>query len=175
VKAPQERDDTPPLRVIPRQLQRRFNGLGPGVREERSLRARERGNRIHLLAKLHLRLVVEVGSRHVQEPLCLVDDCRHDCRVRVTRGVDRDARGAVEEHVAVNILNGSATTTRHHEGIAAGVRGRDDLAVAFDDGPGLGAGKRGFDDGRSHTVIVLRAASHPSVQPDWAGFAGGSG
>ena len=36
----------------------------------------ERRQRRHLLAQLHLRLVVEVGARHVQELLRLVDDRR---------------------------------------------------------------------------------------------------
>ena len=52
----------------------------------------------HLLRQPHLRLVVEVGARHVQELLRLLDDRLHHVGMRVPGGVDGDAGGAVEEH-----------------------------------------------------------------------------
>ena len=67
----------------------------------------DRRDRRQLLGEPHLRLVVEVGARHVQELLRLLGDRRDDVGMRVAGGVDRDAGGAVEEDVAVDVLDAS--------------------------------------------------------------------
>ena len=83
VERAEERDDVVPLRVVLRQLERRLVRLGARVAEERPVRPRHRRNRRQLLRQPHLRLVVEVGARHVQELLRLLDDGLHDLGVRV--------------------------------------------------------------------------------------------
>ena len=59
--------------------------------------------------------------------------------------VDGDAGGAVEEHVAVHVLDGGAVAPGDDERIAAGVGRRDHLAVALDDRLRLRAGQRGLE------------------------------
>ena len=117
--------------------------------------AAERRDRVELLAEPHLRLVVEVRARHVQELLRLIDDGGDDVGMRVAGRVDGDAGGAIEEQVAVDVLDDRAGAARHHERIAARVRRRHDLAVALDDGLGLGPGQRGLDQRRVHTLIIV--------------------
>ena len=95
---------------------------------------------VERFAEAHLRLVIEIRSRHVQELLRLIDDRGDHFRMRVAGGVDGDAGGAVEKQVAVDVLDDGAGAARHDKGIAAGVRRRDDLAVALDDGFGFGTG-----------------------------------
>ena len=51
-----------------------------------------------------------------------------DLRVRVPGGVDGDAGGAVEEPVAVHVLDDGAFAARHDEGIVARVRRGDDAS-----------------------------------------------
>ena len=80
-----------------------------------------------------MRLVVEVGARHVQELLRLLDDGRDDVRVGMAGRRHRDASGAVEEHVAVDILDERAFPARYHERVVARVGGRDDLRVTLDE------------------------------------------
>ena len=160
VEAPQEADDAVAPGVVPRHLDRRLVGLGAGVGEEGPLRPAERRQRRHLLAQLHLRLVVEVGARHVQELLRLLDDRLHHLRMRVAGGVDGDAGGAVEEDVAVDVLHGGAAAPGHHERIAAGVGRRHHLAVALDDRPGLGARQRGLELWRVHRLSSRHLRFH---------------
>ena len=57
----------PPGRM-PRQLDGGFDRLGAGVAEERPRAAVERRDRRDFLREPHLRLVVEIGARHVDEP-----------------------------------------------------------------------------------------------------------
>ena len=135
VKRAEERDDVVPLRVVLRQLERRLVRLGARVAEERPVRTRHRRNRRQLLAEPHLRLVVEVGARHVQELLRLVDDRLHDVGMRVAGGGHGNAGRAVEEDVAVHVLDDRALAARDDERIVARVRRRDDLRVALDDAP----------------------------------------
>ena len=68
----------------------------------------DRRDRGQLLGQPHLRLVVEVGARHVQELLRLLGDGADDVGVRVAGGVDGDAGRAVEEDVAVHVLDHGA-------------------------------------------------------------------
>ena len=109
-------------------------------------------DRRQLLRELHLRLVVEVGARHVQELLRLLGDRFHDGRVRVPRGIDRDTGGAVQEQVAVHIFHGRPGSAGDDERIAARVRRRDDRLVAIDDGLGVRAGERGLEERDAHKL-----------------------
>ena len=119
--------------------------------------AAERRDLVERLAQLHLRLVVEIRARHVQELLRLIDDGGDDGGMGVAGGVDGDAGGAIEEQVAVDVLDDGAGAAGHDEGIAARVGRRHDLAVALDDGFGFGAGQGGLDQRRVHALIIRSA------------------
>ena len=107
VKSAEERDDVLAAGRIARQLEARLDRLGAGVAEERPHAALNRRDRGELLRQPHLRLVVEVGARHVQELLRLIGDRLDDVRMRMPGRVDGDAGGAVEEDVAVDVLDRS--------------------------------------------------------------------
>src|SRR5437764_14385543 len=83
VKAAEKGDDVLPSRRIARELEARLDRLGAGVAEKRSDTALDRRDRRELLRQPHLRLVVEVGPRHVQEFLRLLGDRLYDRGMRV--------------------------------------------------------------------------------------------
>ena len=128
VKPAEERDDVLPAGRVARQLEARLDRLGPGIAEERSHAALDRDDRRELLGESHLRLVVEVGPRHVQELLRLIGDRLDDVRVRVAGRVDGNAGRAVEEDVAVDVLHHRPVAALDHQRVAARVRRRDDRA-----------------------------------------------
>ena len=107
--------------------------------------AGERGNRRQLLRKAHLRLVVEVRSRHVQELLRLIRDRLDHVRVRVAGRIHRDARRAVEEDVAVDVLDHRAASALDDERIPARVRRRNNGFVPVDDGFSFRSWEEGLD------------------------------
>ncbi len=141
VERAEERDQERALGVVARQLDGRFVRLGARVAEEALDLAVDRDDAADLLGQPHLRLVVEVGPRHVQELLRLLDDGGDDVGMRVSGRVDGDAGGAVEELVAVDVLDDGAFTAGHHQRIAAGVGRRHRLGVAGDDRLGVRAGQ----------------------------------
>src|SRR5262245_29180821 len=65
VEAAEERDDVLSPGGITRELQARLDRLGPRVAEERADATRDWRKRSELLRETDLRLVVEVGPRHV--------------------------------------------------------------------------------------------------------------
>ena len=113
------------MRVVARQLDRRLDRLGAGIAEERPVRAGHRRDRRQLLAEPHLQLVVEVGAGHVQELACLLDDRRDDVGMRVAGGGHGDARRAIEEDVAVDVLDERAFAPGDDQRVVARVRRRD--------------------------------------------------
>ncbi len=144
----EERDDVEALGRVTRELQRRLDRFGPGVAEERPHVAGafgHRHDRRHFLGELHLRLVIEVRARHVQVLLRLVGNRFDDVGMRVPGARDRDAGGAVEEQVAVDVLDDGALAAGHDEGIVARVGRRHAGLVARDDGGGLRAGQGHLD------------------------------
>ena len=147
VERAEEGDQERPLGVVPRQLDRRLVGLGPGIAEEALDRAVDRHDAGDLLGQPHLRLVVEVGPRHVQELLRLVDDGRDDVRMRVPGRVDGDAGGTVQEPVAVDVLDDRAFAAGHHQRIAAGIGRRHRFGVARNDRLRVRTGQRGHELG----------------------------
>ncbi len=101
----------------------RLDRFGAGVAEERlGAPPGDRRDRRELLRQAHLRLVVEVGARHVEEALRLIGDRAHDVGMGVAGGVDRDAGGAVEEDVAVNVFDRGAGAAGDDERIRCACR-----------------------------------------------------
>ena len=148
VERAEERDDVVALRVPLRELDAGLDGLGAGVAEERPLVSAGIGrDRRHLLGEAHLRLVVEVGARHVQEALRLVDDRLHDLGMRVPGRVDGDAGGAVEEAVAVHVLDDGALSAGHDERDSRACRtATRTRSSRVDERRGLRTGQRCLDD-----------------------------
>jgi hypothetical protein len=142
VKAADERDDALPLRVIPGELERRLGRFCPRVRKKRPDVPVDRHDARQLLGEPHLRLVVEVGPRHVDELPSLIDDRRDHLGVRHAGRIHRDAGRAVEKPVAVDVLHHGPFAAGDHERIVAGVRRRHELPIAVDDRLRLGARER---------------------------------
>ena len=126
-------------------LMRRFDRFGARIAEERLHAAANRHDRRELLGEPHLHVVVEIRARHVQEPAGLLRDGLDDVGVGVAGGVDRDARRAVEEHVAVHVLDHRPGAALDDQRVAARVRRRDDRAIALDNRPGARTGQRSLD------------------------------
>ena len=83
--AAEERDDAVALGVIPGQLDRRLDRLGARVARRTCFAPVDGAMRVDLLGQPHLRLVIEVGARHVQELLRLLDDRGDDLGMRSGR------------------------------------------------------------------------------------------
>ena len=148
MKRSEKRDEVEPLRRIPRELDRRFVRLGPGIAEERphvAGTAADRNNARHLFGELHLRLVIEVRPRHVEVLLRLSDDGFDHVGVSVAGARDGDAGRAVEEDVAIHVLHDRALAFRHHERVVARVGRGHARAIPRDDLRGLRTGQRRLD------------------------------
>ena len=159
VKRAEKRDDVGALGGVARQLDARLDRFGAGVAEKRSHAAVDRRDRRQLLGQLHLRLVIEIGARHVEEALRLLGHGADHVGMRVPRRRDGDAGRAVEEHVAVDILHDGARAARHHERVRPRVydgettaRSRSMSALAF------GPGRSVLMDG---TVTFVSSACQP--------------
>ena len=72
-------------------------------------------------------------------------------RVPVAGGVDRDARGEVQEQVAVDVFDGHTQATNRHDRVGAGQARRGPLLVELDVRACLGAGNLG-DEVRKRPV-----------------------
>src|SRR5206468_1525368 len=83
----------------------RLQRLGPAVGVEHPLGRRPGGQLGQPLGQVDLRLVVEVGAGHVDQPGRLVLDGGDDFRVAVAGGGHGDAGGEVEEQVAVHVVD----------------------------------------------------------------------
>src|SRR5689334_21082749 len=80
----------------------------------------------------------------------------------VPRGGDRDACGADENHVAVDVLGIRALAPGHDEWIVARVGGRHDPGVALDDRARLRARRSDLDVGSGHIMPALHRLSAPT-------------
>ena len=149
------------LGVIARQLDGRLGRLGARVAEERPHPAFDRHERRQFLREAHLRLVVEVRPRHVDELRRLVGDGLDDLGMRDAGGVDRDAGRAVEEDVAVDVLDDGAFAAGDDERIVARVGRRHELRVLLDDRLGLRAGQRSLDVRGVFIVVVTLSSRVP--------------
>ena len=156
VERSEERDDPRPLGVIARQLHGRLGRFGARVAEERPHLAFNRDERRHFLREPHLRLVVEIGPRHVDELRRLIGNGLDDVGVRDAGGIDRDAGRAVEKDVAVDVLDDGAFAAGDDERIVARVGRRHEFRVLLDDRPGLRARRRSLDVRGVFIVVCQR-------------------
>jgi hypothetical protein len=77
VKRPKKRNHVVPAGGELGELQRGLIGLGSRVAEKRPVGPRHRNDAGHFLAEPCLQLVIEIGPRHVQELLRLLDNRLH--------------------------------------------------------------------------------------------------
>jgi hypothetical protein len=155
VEAAVERDDSGPARVIPSQLDRSLHGLGAGVREEDAGALPERRDRRQPLAELDVAGLVEVGRRDVDQLLRLRRDGGDHVGVRVAGRADRDARGEVEEAVAVDVGDDQPRTGLGNERVRAREGRAGDRIVALDERAGLRSGQLRDDVRRRRTAGTL--------------------
>src|SRR5256884_2025532 len=160
VERPQEGDHRRAPRRDTLQLDRAFDGLGPGVRQEHALLARSRRQLGEPLTQCREALEVEVTAADVEELRRRVLNRSDDCGVAVAGGRDRDAGHEVEVAVPVHVLDHGPLAARDHQRILLGVRGGRPEVLARDDLPRLRSGGRD-DDARivPHTSITVRLCS----------------
>src|SRR5437868_5653100 len=97
MKGPEKRQGPRTARMPARQLEPRLERLGAAVGEENALGRRPRGQLREALGEVDLRLVIEIGPRHVDELARLVLDGGDHLGVAMTRAGDRDARREIEK------------------------------------------------------------------------------
>ena len=155
VKAAEEGDDVRPARGVAGELDARLDRFGARVAEKRppTAVAVERRQPGDLLSQPHLRLVVEIRARHVDELAGLLRDGADDVGVGVAGGVDGDAGGAVQKEIAVHILDRRPPRALDDERVATRIGRRYGTAVALDERSGLGTRERGFDFRDAHTQL----------------------
>ena len=154
VKGAEEGDGPRPPGVPAGQLQGRFERFGPAVGEEDPLRRCARRDLGQPLGQVDLRLVVEIGARHVQQLGRLVLNGGDDLRMTMPRRGDGDAGGEVEKQIAVHVLDDRPAAPGAHQRIDARVRRRHVLLVALQQGLGVTTRQRGLD-GRDGAFVEL--------------------
>ena len=118
-------------RVIARQLDRRFERFGAGIAEIDVLRFFAGRDRRQTFRKFDHSLVIKIGAGHVDQLGRLLLDGCDDARVAVPRGDHGDARGEIQKHVAVDVLDHRAAARFRHQGIAARIGRRNGRVVAL--------------------------------------------
>ena len=116
---------------VARELERGLHRLGAGLAEkahDRLAHWRQGGD---LFAKRDLRFV-PIIRRDVQKPIRGAFDCGDNFRVSVAGRTHGDARGEIQEAIAIDIPDFRTAAVRHDEWIIARIRRRDDCRVAFD-------------------------------------------
>ncbi len=116
-----EGDEPMPARVVTRQLERRFHGLGSGVTEVDAPRRPVWRDGSQLLGQLHHVGVVEIGSGHVDQPCGLLLDGIYDTRMAVAGSHHGNSGIAIEKMIAIHVDYDGAFAPLHDERIAASV------------------------------------------------------
>ena len=132
VEGTQERDHVRAAGVVPGQLEAGLDRLGAGVADEGALGARHGGDAGELRGGLGVDRQVVVARAEVLELVGLALDGGDDVRVAVPGGVDRDAGGEVQEHVAVDVLDGAAEAAHGHDRVGAREAGTRPGVVELD-------------------------------------------
>ncbi len=141
MKAAEKRDHVVAAGRVARELQACFDRFSAGVAEKRTHAPAHRRDRGELLGQTHLCLVIEIGSRHVQELRRLFGNRFHDRGMRMSGGIDGDTGRAIQEDVPVHVFDHRAFAARDDQRITPGIRGRDDGRISSDDGSSVGTGQ----------------------------------
>ena len=78
-----------------------------------------------------------------------------DMGMAVACGADRDARGKVQKHVAVNVFDHCAAPALGYQRVIAGVGRRHEFGVGLEHALGFGPGQSHFQVG----AVLLRAVA----------------
>ena len=132
VKAAVKRDELVALRVIPRELHRRFDSLGAGISEIDALRALARRNGRELFGELDHALIVKIGAGHVDQLGRLLLNGGDHLRMAVPGGDYGNSRGEIEESISVHVLHHGAATRLCNQRVIARIGGRNHGVVALD-------------------------------------------
>ena len=174
VERAEERDDVRAMGRVAGELDGGFDHLGAGVAEVGAGATLDRGELGEPAADLGVDRQVEVAGTEVDQLGGLLLDRGHDLRVRVARGVDRDAGGEVQEEVAVDVLDRQAVAPDRHDRVGTrearrrpGLIERDvgaslrpgQLRDDVRDGPTFGDPRRGRRQGTPQTAGI-RASVH---------------
>src|SRR5678815_1316724 len=125
-----ERQEMRASRRPSRELHRAFDRLCARVREEHARRRRYGRAVAQPFGEADLGLVVEVRAGHVDEETGLLLDRFHDLGMGVARSRDGDARGEVEELVAIDVVDPHSLAPCDHQWVWTREAGRERTLVA---------------------------------------------
>jgi len=154
VETAQKADEPAAARGEARQFQGRFHALGPRLREEAHRRLLHGRQFIEALRQPDLSLMPVIGGNMQEFIRGLLDGLDHG-RMAVPGAANGDARGKVQEAVAVDIPDFSPLAVRHHEGVVARIGRRDDERVARQQLARLRTRQIGFDVWFSHGALRI--------------------
>ena len=120
--APKERDHLLPLGVIARQFQSALDGFGPGISVINLVRPRHRRNLRQPLGQRHHAFVIKVGARHVDQFARLLLNGGDHFRMAMAGRSHGNARGKIEELIAIHVFdhNAAAALGNHRIGACVG-------------------------------------------------------
>src|SRR5436309_1867212 len=163
VESAEEADDRWPSGRVTRELDRAFDRLCPGVRQEDPLLAWPGRELSEPFAQCREALVVEVRAADMKEACGGLLHRFHDLGMAISCRCNRDAGHEIEKAVAVHVLDHGALTARDRQWILFGIRRRGEAILAFDDRTGLGARRRHDDAGIVAAHRHARTASFEMV------------
>jgi hypothetical protein len=143
VKGPKKGDHLRTARVVAGQFERRFHRFGAAVREKNPFASRARSELSQFFGQIALRSVVEIGARHVQQPLGLLLDRGDDPGMAMACRTNGDAGGKVEKAIAVDIFNHGPISTGNRQRVGPCIRRGRVRFVVFDQFAGGGTGQLG--------------------------------
>ena len=146
VEASVEGDDFVAPRVVPRQLDGRLDRFGAGISEINFLRFLAGSDGRKPLGKLHHVRQIKIRAGNVNQFGGLFLNGFDNARMAMPRGDDGDARGKIQEHIAVHVLDHRAAAGFRHQRIAARVGRRNELRVPRDHCLRIRTGKRRHQD-----------------------------
>ena len=120
-----KRDDLVAPRVVLRQLDGRFDGFRARIAEINFLRLLAGSDRRELLRQFHHARVIKIRAGNVNQLGGLLLNRVDHPRMAMPRGDDGDARGKIQKHVAVHVLDHRAAAALRHQRIAARVGRRN--------------------------------------------------
>jgi hypothetical protein len=152
-----ERDDFVAPGVVARQLDGRLGGFRPRVAEKNLLRFLARSHRREPFREFHEPCIIKIRAGNMNQLGRLLLDGFDHARMAMPRRDHGNARGKIQEYIAVHVLDHRAAAGLGHERVSPRVGRRNELSVARDHYPCLGTGERrqqygqlGFGGYRAH-------------------------
>ncbi len=148
-----ERDDSLPLRVEPRELDRVLDRLGACVEECGASLTADRRKCTQALGELDVALVWHHREVRMEEPIHLIGDRLHDSRMVVTDVRHTNASDEVDEGIAVDVDDRRAARAIRDDRLVDDQRMGDGVLFTFEDLAAAGTGNLRADldhTGRRH-------------------------